>query len=167
MATSTTSPADTARAIFDAFNSHDTDAMRALWHDDVLERFPDGEVRGADALAAYFRELFGALPDAHMEIVAVAEAGSEVLLRWKLTGTHTGGAFQGIQPTGKGLAIDGVDHFTFRDGRQAVNYVVFDRMQFGQQLGMLPPDGSPGERGMKALFNARTRVAARLARARG
>lgn len=166
MATSTTSPAAIAHAVFDAFNAHDIDAFRAVWADDVVERFPDGSVTGKEALAAYMQELFAALPDARMELVSVAEAGQEVFIQWKLTGTHTGAAFQGIATTGKSLALDGFDRITVRDGRMASNFVVFDRMQFGQQLGMLPADGSGQEKAMKAAFNAATALKQRLARRR-
>ena len=166
MATSTTSPAAVAQAVFDAFNAHDIDAFRAIWADDVTERFPDGSVTGKDALGAYMQELFAALPDVRMEIVAMAEAGTDVFVQWKLTGTHTGAAFQGINTTGKSLALDGFDRITVRDGRMASNFVVFDRMQFGQQLGMLPADGSGQERAMKAAFNAAGALKQRLARRR-
>jgi steroid delta-isomerase-like uncharacterized protein len=166
MATSTTSSAAVARATIDALNAHDVTAMRAIWADDVTERFPEATVTGADALAAYFQGLFDAIPDVRMEIRGIAEDGEDVLLRWHLTGTHTGAAFQGVNPTGKSLAIDGMDQMTIRDGRLAANFVVFDRMQFGQQLGMLPPDGSGQEKAMKAAFNARTALRKRFARSR-
>ena len=32
-------------------------------------------------------------------------------------------------------------------------------MQWGQQIGMLPPTGSVADRAVKAAFNAKTRVA--------
>lgn len=165
MATTATAPADLARAVFDAFNAHDVDAMRALWADDVVERFPDETLRGADALAASMRDLFTALPDARMDIQALAEDGETVMVRWRLTGTHRG-PFKGVNATGETVTIDGTDHFTFRDGKQVENYVIFDRMQFAQQLGMLPPDGSRQELGMRRLFNARTALRARLRRGR-
>jgi steroid delta-isomerase-like uncharacterized protein len=164
MATSTTSAAAVGRATIDAFNAHDTSAMRAIWGDGMTERFPDATVVGPDALAAYFQGLFDAMPDVRMELRGVVEDGEDVLLRWTLTGTHTGAPFQGINPTGKRIELDGMDHMTIRDGRLVANFVVFDRMQFGQQLGMLPADGSRQERAMKAAFNAGTALKQRLRR---
>jgi steroid delta-isomerase-like uncharacterized protein len=160
MATNTTSPADTARAVFDAFNAHDPARMRELWTEDVSERMPDGTVTGAAALVDYFTGLFTGIPDARMEIVALAEQGEEVFVRWRMTGTHTG-LFQGIRPTGKAVDLAGFDQMTIRDGKLARNFVVFDRQQVAQQLGLLPPDGSGAERGMKAFFNLKTRIARR------
>ena len=84
-------------------------------------------------------------------------------MHWHLTGTHTGPVL-GIEPTGKPIAIDGIDHFVVRDGNVVSNFVVFDQMQYARQLGMMPPDASPPDRAFKGLFNARTRLARRLKR---
>ena len=81
-----------------------------------------------------------------------------------LTGTHAGGPFQGIEATGRAVALDGIDHFVVRDGVVVTNFVVFDQMQFARQLGLLPRDGSRADRAVKTAFNARTRLARRLRR---
>jgi len=147
-----------ADQIFAAINAHDTDALRELWADDVEERFPDKTCRGKDELAAYFRGLFAAMSDVRMAKVASVEEGETVFARWTLTGTHDG-VFNGIDPTGKAVALDGMDEITFRDGKMVSNFVVFDQMEVGRQLGLLPPDGSPPDRALKAAFNAKTKVA--------
>ena len=148
-----------AEQVLDAINAHDLGALRALWASDVEERFPDKTCRGHQELSAYFEGLFAAMPDFHMELVGAVEEGDTVFARWRLTGTHTGGQFSGIDTTGKSIALDGMDQFTFRDGKMASNFVVFDQMEVGRQLGLLPPDGSPADRALKAAFNAKTRVA--------
>ena len=86
--------------------------------------------------------------------------------RWTLTGTHTGGQFKGIDTTGKSISMDGMDQFTFRDGKMVSNFVVFDQMEVGRQLGLLPPDGSPPDRALKAAFNAKTKIAEAIRNAR-
>jgi steroid delta-isomerase-like uncharacterized protein len=147
-----------AQQILDALTAHDLDALREIWADDVWERFPDRTCRGKDELAAYFAGTFAALPDFRMEKVSAVEDGDTVFVRWRMTATHTGGQFNGIDPTGKALALDGMDEMTFRDGKLASNFVVFDQMDVGRQLGLLPPDGSPPDRALKAAFNAKTKV---------
>jgi predicted ester cyclase len=144
-------------------NDRDLAALRDIWADDVVERFPDRTCRGADELTRYFQDAFAAMPDWHMEQLAIAESGDDVLVRWRLTGTHDG-PLMGIEPTGKPVVIDGIDHAVVRDGRLVSNFVVFDQMQYARQIGMLPPDGSATDRALKALFNARTRLAAKLRR---
>ena len=154
MATNT----ELAQQVLDALSAHDLEALRGIWADDVVERFPDKTCRGKDELAAYFADLFAALPDFRMEKVSAVEEGDTVFVRWRMTGTHTGAQFSGIDATGKAIALDGMDEITFRDGKMAHNFVVFDQMEVGRQLGLLPPDGSPPDRALKAAFNAKTKI---------
>ena len=88
-----------------------------------------------------------------------------MFVHWHLTGTHTG-PLLGIEPTGKPLAVDGMDHFVVRDGKVVSNFVIFDQMQYARQIGMMPPDGSSADKALKSAFNLRTKVAERIARAR-
>lgn len=152
------------RWAFDRLNERDLDALRQLWDADTVERFPTGTHRGTEDIAGYFAEAFAALPDWQMEVVTIAERGEDVFVHWKLTATHGGGPFQGIAPTGKHVAIDGMDHFVVRDDKVVSNFVVFDQMQFARAVGLLPPDGSRADRAVKAVFNARSKLVARLRR---
>jgi predicted ester cyclase len=154
--------ADLVRWTFAVLNSHDVTPLRGFWTEETTERFPDGTCHGAAQIAAYFENLFRAIPDFHMEIVALAEDGDTVFVRWQLTGTHTGPGFAGLEPTGKRIALDGMDHFTVHDGAMVSNFVVFDQMDVARALGMMPPDGSAPDRAMKAAFNAKTKLTARL-----
>ena len=101
-----------------------------------------------------------------MAIEHLAADGDAVFVRWHLTGTHTGTAWAGIEPSGTRVELDGIDHFTVRDGTVVSNFVVFDQMDVGRQLGLLPPDGSGPDRALKAAFNAKNRVAEAVRRAR-
>lgn len=86
-------------------------AVKQLWTGETVERFPDRTCRGADEIAGYFEDAFRAIPDFH------------------LTGIHRG-PLLGIEATGRKLSIDGMDHFTFRDGVVVSNFVVLDQMQY-------------------------------------
>ena len=71
----------------------------------------------------------------------------------------------GIEPTGKKLAIDGMDHFVLDgDGKVVSNFVVVDQLEYARQIGMMPPDGSAADKAMKAAFNVKTRLAEKLKR---
>jgi steroid delta-isomerase-like uncharacterized protein len=151
------------RWAFDVLNTHDVEPLRPYWTDETVERFPDRTCRGSDEIAEYFNETFAAVPDLKMEIVAIAGEGDDVFVQWHMTGTHTG-TLLGIAPTGKSLSIDGIDHFVIRDGKVVSNFVVADQLQYARQIGMMPADGSGADRAMKAAFNARTKLAAKLKR---
>ena len=155
--------AELIRWAFELLNHHDVSPLRQFWSSDTVERFPDRTCRGPDEIARYFEDAFAAIADFHMEVIAVAEQGDDVFVHWRLTGTHSG-PMLGIEPTGKPLAIDGMDHFVIRDDRVVSNFVVFDQMQYARQIGMLPADGSPADKALKRAFNARTRLIAKLKR---
>ena len=154
------------RWAFARINEHDMSPVKEFWTDDTVERFPDRTCRGAEEIAAYFDELFAAVPDVRMDVLHVAEQGEDVFVRWHLTGTHDGAPWAGIQPTGRRIELDGIDHFVVRDGRVVSNFVVFDQMEVGRAMGLLRPDGSAGDRAIKAAFNAKTKLAERIRRAR-
>ncbi len=166
--TATAPPTDASNAelirwAFDALNRRDVAALKQFWTDSTVERFPDKTCHGAEEIGAYFQDAFDALPDWHMEVVTIAAQGDDVFVQWHLTGTHAG-PLLGIAPTGKALAIDGIDHFVVRDGKVVSNFVVVDQLQYARQIGMMPPDGSGADRALKSAFNARTKLAERLKR---
>jgi steroid delta-isomerase-like uncharacterized protein len=158
------SNADLIRWAFEVLNSRDITALRQLWTDATVERFPQRACQGPDAIARYFEETFAALPDVHVNVLRISEQGDDVFVHWHLTGTHTGAAFDGIDATGRAIALDGIDHFVMRDGKVLSNFVVFDQMQFARQVGLLPPDGTRADRAVKRAFNAKSRLLSRLRR---
>jgi predicted ester cyclase len=152
------------RWAFGVLNTHDPTPLRDFWTDSTVLRVPTGTHRGVGEIVAYFESVFAALPDFQVEVVALVEQGDDVFVQWHVTGHHTGAPFEGIEPTGRRLELDGFDHFTFSGGEPVSNFVVYDQMQFARAIGMMPPDGSAADRAMKAAFNAKTRVAAKLRR---
>ncbi len=161
----TASNGERVRWTFETLNAHDVEPLMTFWGPQAVERFPDATCVGARAIADYFLAIFAALPDLHIEILALAEQGEDVFVQWKLTGTHRG-RFAGIEPTGCAIALDGIDHFVVRDGKVVSNFVVFDQMEVARALGLLPPDGSQADRALKAAFNAKTKIADAIKQAR-
>lgn len=151
------SKADLVRWSFDALNRRDLDALRKIFADDAVERFPDQTCHGPDEIVAYFERTQAGVSDWHIEAVAIAEQEDDVFVRWRLTGTHSG-TLLGIEATGKRLEIDGMDHFTIRDGKVVSNFVIVDQLQYARQIGMMPPQDSVGDKAFKAAFNARTKL---------
>jgi predicted ester cyclase len=152
----TASNGELVRWAFETLNTRDVAPLRPLWTDDTVEHFPDRTCRGAGEIAEYFEQVLAALPDFHMEVIEIAEQGEHVFVRWHLTGTHTGSAIQGIEPTGRRIELDGIDHSVMRDGVVVSGHIVFDQMSWARQIGLMPTDGSAADRAMKAAFNAKT-----------
>ncbi len=131
--------------------------MSELWTDQTLQRFPDRDCHGAAEIRAYFEDTFAAIPDLMVEMLAIVEQGDEVFVRWRLSGTQQG-RLQGLEGTGRRIRLDGVDHFTLRDGKIASNFVIYDQTQWGRQIGLIPDDGTAGDKALKSAFNARVKV---------
>ena len=69
----------------------------------------------------------------------VAE-GDKVAIRWKGSSKHTG-EFMGMPPTGKQLAMTGINIIRIKDGEIIEEWGEMDMMGLMQQLGAFPPPG--------------------------
>ncbi|MGB0095399.1 MAG: ester cyclase [Solirubrobacteraceae bacterium] len=156
---------DTIRALFARFN--DREAFFAdpesTWIDRPHYRVfaQDLEMNSRDEIVQWFRGLFDAVPDLHMEVEDVAVAGEpgreRVTVRWHITGTFAGAPYVGIEPTGRPLSLHGMDLIDIESGRVAGNNVYYDQLTFARQIGMLPREGSLGDTLMTSAFNLATK----------
>lgn len=163
--TTTRSPAQVATAIFDALRRHALDEVAELDHPDVVADFVAiGEYRGVPAVRAFFEELFAAFPDFDIEVVQLTADEERAVVQWRSTGTFTGAPFQGIHATGRAIELRGCDVMRVEDGRVVANTIYYDGLGFARQIGMLPREGSPGDKAMTLAFNTSTDVRARLHR---
>ncbi len=154
-----------ARRYFEAIDARDIDAAVALWADGGRET-----VRGqVDTIApegvrAFIGGLIDAVPDLDMQVLSTITEGGRCGVHWRLTGTFAGpGSFNGIQPTGNPIVLEGFDLLTVRDGLIQSNDAFTDSMTFARQIGMMPGQGSSTELRMTGAFNTRTRLTSRLA----
>ena len=115
-----TANAQLVRSIMAAISARDMGPVRTSYAPTATVRFPDRTVTGPDEIIAYFDGLFAALPDVELKPLYTATEGDTVFVRWHMTGTHTGAAWSGIEPTGASIELDGIDHFTIRDGSRRV-----------------------------------------------
>jgi predicted ester cyclase len=119
-----------------------------------------------EEVVTWFRSFFDAVPDLHMEVEDVVIAGEpgheRVTVRWRVTGTFSGKPYLGIEPTGSPIDLRGIDLIQIEDGRVAGNNIYYDQLAFARQIGMLPPEGSVGDRLMTGAFNLVTKGRARV-----
>ena len=165
----TQTPSQIARAVFHRiFNERDLSDPSAFWTDASVDHFlaAGRTVRGATALAAWFEDLFAAVPDWHLEIENTVDDGDrQVVVQWHATGTMTGAPFLGIEPNGRRIEIRGVDVIRLdEDGKVDSNTVYYDGAEFARQVGMLPRRDSPLDRLSLSGFNTITRLRRRIAR---
>jgi steroid delta-isomerase-like uncharacterized protein len=129
----------TARRMYDSINAGDIDGFAKLLADDFIEHEETpGLAPTRDGVVAFFRMQLAAFPDMHMAVEDAFGSGDKVVARVHVTGTHRG-AFMGMPPTGKSVAVELIDMFRFGDdGRVAEHWGVMDALAMMQQLGAVP-----------------------------
>jgi steroid delta-isomerase-like uncharacterized protein len=159
-----TDAASVARTYFEAVAAQDLDAMVAPWQPgspDIIHGVV--EMRVPDDLRAWFGNLFTAFPDFSFEIIEVMATGEKAAVRWHATGTFDGSArFEGLDPNGARVDLEGCDVLTVREGRIVRNDAYMNGAEMMRQLGALPPAGSAPEKTMTAALNLKTRLLRRL-----
>lgn len=165
--TDTRTPSEIGREAFRIlFDDRDLSDPSRLWSEDSVDHFlaAGQSVRGAQALAQWFRELLAAVPDFRMEILNAFDDGDrQAVIQWHAGGTFSGSPFLGIEATGRRIEIRGVDVMRFdSDGRIDEDTIYYDGAEFARQVGMLPPRDSAADRMTLTAFNAKTRLWRRL-----
>jgi steroid delta-isomerase-like uncharacterized protein len=116
-----------------------TAADELMTHDAVIHEPVAGTPEDLKAVANMMRSAF---PDWHATVEELLVEGDRVVERWTGRGTHQG-AFQGIPPTGKQVAVPGAVFYRLRDGKITEFRGQFNMMSLMQQLGVIPNSNAP------------------------
>jgi predicted ester cyclase len=161
-----TGTAEVARSYFEAVGRQDLDAMEAHY-----EPGGGGPIHGLVELEVgsnyrrWFGNLFRAFPDWKFEILDIVAEGDRAAVEWRATGTFSGDArFEGMEPNGASVDVQGCDIVTIRDGRMVDNQAYTSGTEIARQLGALPAQGSAPERAMTVALNLKTRATKALRR---
>lgn len=153
-----------ALAYFAALADLDLEAAVAMWEPGSREN-----VRGVvdtvapEGVRAFLGGIFASFPDFLFVVESTTTQDDRCAVRWSATATFAGPApFQGVEPTGAAIAVEGVDQVTVRAGKIAGNDAYLDGATLMRQLGVLPAEGSKAQTRITAAFNTKTRVARRL-----
>jgi predicted ester cyclase len=147
-----------AREYFEAVGRRDLDAMTSFYKPGGRGRIHGAvELEVPGTYRQWFGNLFRAFPDFEFEILDIAASGDRAAVRWRARATFSGEAkFEGLAPNGARVDIEGCDMLSIEDGKIVENNAYTNWAQLGQQLGVLPPQGSFGEKAVTGLVNART-----------
>jgi steroid delta-isomerase-like uncharacterized protein len=159
----TQTPAEVARAIFDALGKKELDDAIAYVAEDGVDDFVAiGRFEGKPAIRQFFEELLTAFPTFEVAVERIVGDDAIAVTQWKASGDFTGGPFQGVEPTGKYVEIRGVDVMEINEGTVRHNTIYYDGAAFARQVGLLPKAGTTMDRAMLSVFNAATRLRKRL-----
>ena len=158
---------EVARAYFEAHERRDLDTIVSLWEPGGTARIIGVvEMNDPRQLRAYFQSIYDAFPDFQLRIASITAQDERACVQWTITGTFAGpGSFQGLDPTGGRMSIEGVDLLEVRDGRVHSIDAYTDNMTIARQLGALPAQDSSAEQRMTKAMNLRTRLASRMCEA--
>jgi len=160
--------ASVARSYFEAVGARDVEAMIGHWETGGVGHIHGiADLRAPEGYREWFGAMFRAFPDYRFEILEVIADEERAAVRWRATGTFDGeGRFEGLDPNGSSVDIEGCDVVEVRDGRIVDLNAYLNGAEMARQLGALPPARSPAEKAMFGALNLKTRIAAALKRLR-
>ncbi len=116
-------------------NAGDIDRIDEVFASDVLDhdKAPD-QGDGVEGTKGFFRTLTAAFPDAHLEVDQLVADEENVVIAYRLSGTHQGD-FQGVPATGRHVEVRGVQVGRFADGKIVERWGATDELGILRQLG--------------------------------
>lgn len=92
------------------------------------------EIHGPDGLVSMQEEIERAFPDGNLEVHDMLVSEDVAFWEWTMTGTHEG-EYNGIEPTGRTVALTGLSKTTIADGKIQENWAYSDSQDLMAQLG--------------------------------
>jgi ketosteroid isomerase-like protein len=120
-----------------AWNAHDGAAVAARFAADGRFEAPGEAPAVGAAIAGQVERLVAAFPDLRFTVRARTEAGSRAVVEWVLHGRNDGPPRAGIEPTGRTIALDGVDVCELGEGGLVRVRRHFDRTALAEALGLM------------------------------
>ncbi len=117
------------------WNTGDLDALGNSFNADVLRTTPGGtsDASNLDDLKAVMGGFQTAYPDVQVSLNETHFNGNIATIGWTFSGTNTGPG--DAPPTGNAVSVSGMSKITFEDGKISEELVVYDNLDFMQQLG--------------------------------
>ena len=125
-------------AAVERWNARDLPGYLRVYADDVRVHGLGPEPLNRPGVQAFYEGLLAAFPENHLELDETFGVGDRLTSRFTLTGRHEG-AFMGIAPTGRDIALPGITVLHFRGGAVVERWVCSDMLGLLVQLGAVPP----------------------------
>ncbi len=156
------STAETATEYFEAVGRQDLETMTATWQPGGKSRIIGlVDLEAPAGVSDWFGTLFRAMPDLAMKVENMVTEGNQAAVLWAATATFDGtGEFEGFKPNGARISIEGMDIVEIEDGRIQSLVAIINGLDLARQIGAVPAQGSPADKGLAAAFNAKTAVSA-------
>ena len=128
---------ETVRRLYiDILNKRRLDLLDQIFSEEYInvqgDKGPVGFERAANSMTQAF-------PDIQWTIEDLIAEGDKVMVKWFWEGTNTG-SFNGFPPSNQFIKHTAVVIFDFEDEKVVKNWMLFDRLSFFQQMGILSPE---------------------------
>lgn len=122
------------RYVDEVWNRRDLDLIDELLAPDYKRYMgAGGEALGRDGQRNRISGLQAAFPDVTLDVQDLVAEGDRVVFRAILRGTHRH-PFQGVEPTGRPVAIEAVDVVRVSNGRLVEHWGVLDMLTLLRQI---------------------------------
>ncbi|MCB0795462.1 MAG: ester cyclase [Flavobacteriales bacterium] len=127
-----------ARAVFEMFNTGNTDELDAYVSADFVDhqKPPEVTTTGHQMIKDMFALYRTSMPDLHQEWLHASTSGDRTYIHYHLTGTNTG-PYGDMPATGKAMDVMGVDIIRFADGKAVEHWGYMEEAKMMEQLGMM------------------------------
>ena len=126
------------RRFLDGINRHNLDVLDEVCAPNYVAHFPGtpGPLT-RDTIKPVWAQFFAAFPDLTHAPEDIFGDGDRVVVRMTIAGTHAG-AFMGMPPTGRAVAIGSINFLRCADGQIVEQWIDYDGLGMLQQLGVTP-----------------------------
>jgi predicted ester cyclase len=126
------------RLVEDSFNPQNLDLLNELVDPSYVDHGPFPEQSpGIAGMKEAHEALYAGFPDVQQSIDDLIAEGDRVMVRWTCRGTHKG-EFMDIPPTGRYIAVTGIDIFRLENGKVMECWHNLDELGMLAQLGVVP-----------------------------
>ena len=150
-------PAAIVRRLFDRFNDGDLDNASALASDDfeLFDHAVGAVLEGPQGLHEWLSTFRTAFPDSHAEVITEFVDGNRVATEHVGQGTHEGPFITpaGVIPaTGRQVTLRFAEFYVVESGKLHRMTAYYDTTSIMRQLGLLPRAGGRADRAMTGLM---------------
>jgi len=125
------------RRVYELSTKKDTSALFELYDPGYIEHLRDRD-ETLEQLKRGVAVIFAAFPDLAFTIEDMIAEGDKVAYRVTITGTHTGGPYMGLAPSGKKIVMKNTSIKRIANGRLAESWGTLDTISAMRQLGLIP-----------------------------
>ena len=130
------------RRMVDHWNDRSLERVPELFAPNLLLQTPDGPIEGHAGAARLVQTYDSGFPDYRIITEELLDAGDQVVLRWRFTGTFRG-SLAGIPATGRHVDVaPGIAILRVEDGKITNGQLLWNKYDLLQQMGVLPVSAS-------------------------